>query len=231
MGFAPFNSTAASLPFWMKLELKTKKLYDKGFMTGGQHIVNMRPIEVFIDVMDLKVLVECTDCGNVIKHGDVAGSANYCNRGWFCMSCVNLPEFPIEGYELTFKVRKSKNNPDGTRMIKILNKQDICGSYIQEADRVVEGLEVNMFYPKVGSQSLIKQSLERRRAEIVDALSWQTEKRSFDWIAYIKGDREMWEAGATETEAVQKLIVTRGLGVESELFRELLEIDKELENQ
>lgn len=38
-----------------------------------------------------------------------------------------------------------------------------------------------------------------------------TEKRSSDWIAFVKGHREMWEAGATEAEAVEKLRVTRNL--------------------
>ena len=35
------------------------------------------------------------------------------------------------------------------------------------------------------------------------------EKRSSDWIAFVKGHREMWEAGVTEAEAVEKLRVTR----------------------
>lgn len=43
-------------------------------------------------------------------------------------------------------------------------------------------------------------------------MEYVTEKRSSDWIAYIKGHPEMWEAGETEDEAVQKLIVSRGNG-------------------
>jgi hypothetical protein len=36
-----------------------------------------------------------------------------------------------------------------------------------------------------------------------------TEQRRNDWIAYIKGHREMWEAGRTEQEAIDKLKVSR----------------------
>lgn len=31
-----------------------------------------------------------------------------------------------------------------------------------------------------------------------------------DWVAHIKGHIELWECGATEEEAVEKLRVTRG---------------------
>jgi hypothetical protein len=36
-----------------------------------------------------------------------------------------------------------------------------------------------------------------------------TKKRLHDWIAWVSGHPEMWEAGATEEEAVSKLRVTR----------------------
>ncbi len=34
-----------------------------------------------------------------------------------------------------------------------------------------------------------------------------TEKRSSDWMAYAFGDREIWEAGRSEAEAVGKLVL------------------------
>jgi hypothetical protein len=36
-----------------------------------------------------------------------------------------------------------------------------------------------------------------------------TQKRSHDWIAYIPGHLEMWEAGNSEEEAIEELRVSR----------------------
>jgi hypothetical protein len=39
-----------------------------------------------------------------------------------------------------------------------------------------------------------------------------TEQRSRDWIAFIDGHREIWEAGKTEVEAAGKLVVRINAG-------------------
>ncbi len=39
------------------------------------------------------------------------------------------------------------------------------------------------------------------------------EKRSGDWIAYLNGDRKVWDAGKTQGEAIGNLVVTVGLVV------------------
>ena len=41
-------------------------------------------------------------------------------------------------------------------------------------------------------------------------MEYETFQRSNDWVAHIKGHTELWECGATEEEAVEKLRVTRG---------------------
>ena len=41
-------------------------------------------------------------------------------------------------------------------------------------------------------------------------MEYETFQRSNDWVAHIKGHNELWECGATEEEAVEKLRATRG---------------------
>src|SRR5688572_7537387 len=45
--------------------------------------------------------------------------------------------------------------------------------------------------------------------KVPESFEWETEKKSYDWIAFVKGDRVRWEAGPTEKDAVFKLIQSR----------------------
>lgn len=40
-------------------------------------------------------------------------------------------------------------------------------------------------------------------------MKYETKQRTHDWIAWVSGHPEMWEAGKTEDEAIEKLYISR----------------------
>lgn len=147
MTIQPFVGNS-NLPFLMKLEVPTKQLFDNGMMQNGVHVEDMHPIQTYLDVLEVdNMTIHCTTCKNVIPNGQVAGSANYCLRGWFCLDCLTMPPFPIEGYKITYKTRKTFKTPNGIKTTYVINEQHICGQYIRDVDLAVEGMEVEKIFP------------------------------------------------------------------------------------
>jgi len=58
--------------------------------------------------------------------------------------------------------------------------------------------------PNFGHSSLPSDS-----KTVESIIAYETQKRSSDWIAFIRDHLEMWEAGRTEAEAIEKLLVSR----------------------
>jgi len=135
MAFAPLN---LPYPFTPLMQSRTLKKFDIGYARNGEHIVNMKPLPVWLHIAPSEGI--CWECESPIHCGTVYGKSN--SRGNFCRACIYVPKF-AGAYQVTFSIgRRSRKHPNGTITKDFISSGSKVVAYVRELK--AEGRKVNV---------------------------------------------------------------------------------------
>jgi hypothetical protein len=140
------------LPLLPPLEVKTKKLFDRGHAETGpnglQHIEKWDHLEMDLAVWDhpWKVL-HCADCDKEIKKLHVYARSIF--ESPRCIDCIELPAVPIQAWKMQFKMkRKSKKHPSGILKLYRVQTPYALAVYRDEVDKIYPLVSSDHFWSK-----------------------------------------------------------------------------------